>query len=869
MTHPIFYTSSTALPEDYEQSGGKGKHLFLLQSYGFRVPHFVVIPAETLRGADADQMSVIATAVERHLEQVCGKASRWAVRSSAVSEDGREHSFAGQFDTFLHVPSADLAEKIAEVCASAYSARVLAYRQERGLPDEAAMAVVVQQMMEPEVAGVAFGAHPVSGDRREKVINAVYGLGEGLVSGLLNADTYTLRGDQQISAKIVRKTEKVVFDSSRGAGTHTVQVPRPLQDVAALAEGQIRELAEVLDRLEQHLGHPQDVEFGWSEGLLFLLQTRPVTTPLLDQPLLEGDETFCIWDNSNIVESYPGHTSPLTFSFIIKMYEAVYRQLMGLMGLTATEVESNREVLANMLGLLEGRVYYNLLNWYKALAALPGYALNAEFMEKMMGVKERFELKGLPVRSRWRERLRLLNLVSAMGKNWWSLPRMRKDFERDFEAVMQTYGRINFQEKTAETLMALYLEYEQTLLKKWKAPLVNDFFAMIYFGVLQKLMSRYQLDSTGTLHNDLLCGARDVVSTEPIRRCLELSATILDDPATRNLFLEESPEKLLERYQNGALPENIQRQITEYLARWGNRCVGELKLETITWTMNPVAFLRIIQSYVHQGTRPTDAAIDLEIRAKAEQTVRQKLSENPVKRLIFNYVLRETRRLVSARENLRYARTRGYGVVRDIFNALGLRLHEAGALDAPRDIFHLTQGEIFDFIKGTSVNGDLRDLISLRKKQYAAWAAAPPPAERFDTTGMVYVGNDFRKSRLPVAAAGGDTLTGIGCCAGKMTARVRVVRSPEEVPHLEGDILVTMSTDPGWVTLFPTASAILVEKGSLLSHSAIVSREMGKPCIVGITGLLDRLQTGDVVEMDGSTGQISIKTTRTPTNEHT
>ena len=232
-------------------------------------------------------------------------------------------------------------------------------------------------------------------------------------------------------------------------------------------------------------------------------------------------------------------------------------------------------------------------------------------------------------------------------------------------------------------------------------------------------------------------------------------------------------------------------------------------------------------------------------------------------------MLRETRRLVSARENLRYARTRGYGVVRDIFNALGLRLHEAGVMDAPRDIFYLTQAEIFDFIKGTSVNGDLRELISLRKKQYAAWALAPPPAERFETTGMVYVGNDFRKSRLPATAVAGDTLTGIGCCAGKVTARVRVVRSPEEVQHLEGDILVTMSTDPGWVTLFPTASAILVEKGSLLSHSAIVSREMGKPCIVGITGLLDRLRTGDVVEMDGSTGHISIMPTPTQTKKNT
>ncbi|HZF99596.1 MAG TPA: PEP-utilizing enzyme, partial [Chitinophagales bacterium] len=169
--------------------------------------------------------------------------------------------------------------------------------------------------------------------------------------------------------------------------------------------------------------------------------------------------------------------------------------------------------------------------------------------------------------------------------------------------------------------------------------------------------------------------------------------------------------------------------------------------------------------------------------------------------------------------------------------------------------FYLRKEEVFDFIQGTSVNRDLRELIALRQKEFANFALVET-AERIRTYGIVYHANDFASS--PVATVDGGELTGMGCCAGVVKAKVRVVRDPREATHLGGDILVTSSTDPGWVTLFPSAAGILVERGSLLSHSAIVSREMGKPCIVGITGLLQRLRTGDVVQMDGSTGVVKI-----------
>ncbi|TAJ69436.1 MAG: phosphoenolpyruvate synthase, partial [Gallionellaceae bacterium] len=411
----------------------------------------------------------------------------------------------------------ELPEKIKQVWRSAHSERVHAYRESHALGASQGIAVIIQEMIDADVAGVGFGINPVTGNRKEKVISAVYGLGEGLVSGELNADTFTIHG-KEISNTLAQKTHQIKQNAK--GGTCQTEVLPELQKKSCLNDTQLQQLSAVLDTLFLNQGTYQDIEFAFKGDALYLLQTRPVTTT---QQLADSSGEYIIWDNSNIIESYPGVTTPLTFSFIIKVYEAVYRQFVQLMGVSEEEVDENKETFANMLGLINGRVYYNLLSWYKALALLPGYSINATFMEKMMGVKERFELKDLPKRSRFRERLRVLNMVRILLKNLRGLPKMREDFVRDFNATIDSYSAIEFHTKNAGELMDLYLNFEKTLLKKWKAPLVNDFFAMIYFGVLQKLVLKYNIDERGTLHNDLMCGAKDIISTEPIRRCLSIA----------------------------------------------------------------------------------------------------------------------------------------------------------------------------------------------------------------------------------------------------------------------------------------------------------------------------------------------------------
>ena len=225
------------------------------------------------------------------------------------------------------------------------------------------------------------------------------------------------------------------------------------------------------------------------------------------------------------------------------------------------------------------------------------------------------------------------------------------------------------------------------------------------------------------------------------------------------------------------------------------------------------------------------------------------------KKWFFGYALRKARDLVSNRENLRYERTRGFGMVRTMFSALGKRLEAEGEILHHRDVFYLELNEILE-LSNTAVKQDLKSAIASRKQEFQEYSEQQPPEERFFTYGNNFT-DEYIYSKEKLTPIEGD-LKGIGCCPGRVQAKVQVIRDPNDIESLNGDILVTSSTDPGWVTLFPTASAIIVESGSLFSHSAIVSREMGIPCIVSVTGLLRTLKTGDEVLMDGSSGEIKV-----------
>jgi pyruvate,water dikinase len=244
------------------------------------------------------------------------------------------------------------------------------------------------------------------------------------------------------------------------------------------------------------------------------------------------------------------------------------------------------------------------------------------------------------------------------------------------------------------------------------------------------------------------------------------------------------------------------------------------------------------------------------VRLAAEQRVAAVLRGHPIRRVVFRWVLAHARERVRERENLRFERTRVFGRVRRIFVELGRRFAALDLLDGPRDVFYLEVEEVLGYVTGTVTTTDLRGLVAVRTAEYARYRAEEPPAERFATRGIVYHGNAFAAEHAPAADTEGDRRTGIGCCAGVVRGRVRVVTDPKTAEVRDGDILVAERTDPGWIMLFPSAAGVLVERGSLLSHSAIVAREMGIPTIVSVSGVTRWLRDGDEVEMDGSAGTV-------------
>ncbi|TDE16329.1 PEP/pyruvate-binding domain-containing protein [Dyadobacter psychrotolerans] len=850
--------------------GGKAKNLFLLKKMGMTIPKFAVIPWEVLSemipaqvlNGDQEKISVFIEQVQisdnmlSRLLSTFGPTEYFAVRSSAIDEDGSVFSFAGQFESYLFVPKENLAEHIKKVWISAFSPRVSDYRKHHNITGQRGIAIIIQEMIDTDVAGVAFGLNPVSGNKNEKLINAVFGLGEGLVSGELNADLFVLHGSE-IKSELAFKTHKISFDARNKTGTILSEIQSEQQQQSTLSTKQIIVLGEVLDKLEAEFDQPQDIEFAFKDEILYLLQTRPITTLNLQN---EKTGEYILWDNSNIIESYPGVTTPLTFSFISKSYETAYKLFSAYLGVSESVIRDNETVFSNTLGFINGRVYYNLKSWYHMLAMLPGYHINARYMEKMMGVKERFDVPETYRLSKGKAWWRIAKMAIRMLFRFLSLPRKRKEFMQLLDKTISEYKGINYDAKSAGELMLLYRNFEKSLLLEWKAPLLNDFFAMIWFGMLQKQCEQYFGDQNANIHNDLLCGSSDIISVEPVHRSVRLATRITASPVLKSLFISESEQSIQIKLGANTSSEfvTIKKEIDQYIQDFGERCVGELKLETISYTQDPSRFIRILKSYVETGITSDQFSGKREnaIRANAEKEVEQRLKGSLYKKWKLKRTLKTARELVSARENLRYERTRAFGIVRQLFFHIGKRFYAGNVIDQERDIFYLTKEEIFSFIEGTSVTQNIKALISLRKGEFESYQIQAPPAERFATYGAPYHANDFFNTDK-VEAHQGD-LKGIGCSPGKVSGRVRVVLNPNEVSSLNGDILVTSSTDPGWVTLFPGALGIIVERGSLLSHSAIVSREMGKPCIVSVTGLLKTLKTGDQIEMDGSTGTISI-----------
>ena len=805
-------------------AGGKARALARLDAAGFNPPAFFVV----LPGAfdDVGFKTEYADALSGALSRL-GEGP-FAVRSSGAQEDGIEHSHAGQFLSLLSIPASDVVEAAHKVWLSGTQGSAGNYRKMRGLAEaDSAPTVVVQKMVQANAAGVAFSADPVKGLRHHVVVSAIAGLGDRLVSGEEDGETW-----------MVDTIQDAIIATPDG---------KPV-----LGRAQVLEVARLARRIEESFGSPQDIEWAFASGELHILQARPITTEL--KPAARADGQMIIYDNSNIVESYPGLVTPLTYSFARYAYARVYRAFVRMVGVGEDLIAANAPVFENMLGRIDGRVYYNLVNWYRALALLPGFAVNRAHMETMMGVSEPLpqsvtadigpgEPKGP---ARWCEYARMARAGAGLAMQAVRLPRTIADFQRRLDAAIGL-GSLDPAKASLSELAAEYRRIEVSLLDRWDAPIVNDFLCMMAFGASRKLMKRWFGQPGLELHNHVMIGQGDIISAEPARRIAKMGTMVAAIDGLADAIDRRGVAAL-------AGHEDIRAEFDAYVARFGDRCAAELKLESVTLDEDPSALLAAIAAAARRpardGVAEPSPAHDFATVARGK----------PFRRVTARLLVRWAKARVRDRENLRFDRTRIFGRARKVFVAMGRQLVALGHLDVPRDVFLLTVEELLGAIEGFGSTQDLRAVVQLRRREMDASATRGDPPERITVRGAAVNVQTAAVEGSPGGTDGyGAQLqrTGTACSAGIANARARVIRDPSTESIEHGDILVARHTDPGWIAVFSNASAIVVERGSLLSHSAIVAREMGIPCVVALKGATTWIRDGETITVDGASGEVT------------
>lgn len=861
--------------------GGKAFHLINLAKFGI-VPSWLVIPTNIWKTfletnnlhfsisktikldsfkklskeiqdqiLNADFSKELKDIISTQIYQNFTEENFLAIRSSVTDEDGLQNSFAGQMESYLFVKGIDnILVSIKKCWASAFSVHALTYRIKKGISiDEISIAVIIQQMINGEKSGVLFTANPTNGNRKEAYLTACFGLGEGIVNGTCNTDETTFHyQDQSINTQIVEKDLQIVFDEKNDFGTIEIPIPKKSQNQRCLTNKEITTLTEIGQNIQTFFGIPQDIEWTISNNQIYLLQTRPITI----LPNSEKEEKKLVWDNSNIQESYCGVTTPLTFSFAQNAYATVYRQTMKILKISPKIIQEHENMLNNLLGILNGRIYYNINNWYKGLLLLPSFQKNKEDMEKMMGLQDPVDFIYNTHFSFW-EKIKklpqmLFTLISLLSK-FKQIDKLVTNFLNHFEEEYQKINRSELSFLSLQELMKLLDQLNENLLKKWHTPIINDFYVMMYNGKVRRFLEETSIDNPTLLQNQLLAGEKGIESTEPTKFLLRLSKKIKNDNVLITAFLCENNQQILHRIQQ--IP-TIYNDFLIYIEKYGDRCIGELKLESISYRENPLFVITLLKNYVKKEELSIDK---FEKNEEIQRKEAEKKAFSLIKKSKFKNALTKFRKAIKYRENMRLARTRMFGLYRSIYLEIGNRLVSFQKLEEAHDIFYLSIQEIEAYYDGRSIQSNLRTIIKSRKKEYNSYEEKEPP-HHFYSVGTPYSMTQWNYPFETTNDFSSEELQGIACYQGIVKEEIKLIFSHNEIDDVNNKILCTVRTDPGWAALFPSSSGIIVERGSTLSHSAVVARELGIPAIVGVPNLTKILKNNEIVEMNGGTGKI-------------
>ncbi len=774
-----------------------------------------------------------------------------AVRSSATAEDLPQASFAGQQDTYLNVIGVESVLDAVRSCwASLWTDRAVSYRATNGIdPHGVRLAVVVQRMVDASVAGVLFTANPVTGKRRQAVIDASPGLGEAVVSGMVNPDHFVAN---TATGEIVERRlgdKRVAIMAGSGSGTERVELTSA-EDEASLSDGQVLALAKLGARVEEHYGTPQDTEWAIDDdGGLWLLQARPITTlfPLpADAPT--DDEDLRVYFSFSVAQGVYGPLTPMGIQ--------AFRLITSSVATFAGHPPRNPYKGAGFFIESAGRMFLDITS---VVRSEQGRRLFERFMSNMeartVPIVRELEndprLATVPT-DRW-PILRTLLLAFARGRAplrvAGALARPEKSRARAARVVarFRAAGEMSPAAGTAARLTAA-----ERLLRDGPPQILPNVPPVFAAGLAANALAGKLLGDLAT--DEGLVAMRALPhnpTTEMDLALWTLAREARADPDSAKALGETPPERLAEEYRDGSLPPKLQTGLADFLRLYGHRGVAEIDLGLPRWSEDPTYIMGVLANYLRlddpraapdaQFARATREAEEM-----VEELTRRAAGKGRLRGQLVRFLLGRARELSGLRESPKFCIVLLMARVRELLWSVGEELAEGGRLERAGDIFFLTVPEAWVAVAG----GDLRTTVHERRAVYERELGRRhvPRLLLSDGTEPTVATHD--------ATAEDGVLRGTPASGGMVTQKARVILDPAGADLEPGEILVAPSTDPGWTPLFLTAGGLVMEMGGPMSHGAIVAREYGIPAVVGVPDATERIETGQQITVDGTAGEV-------------
>jgi pyruvate,water dikinase len=877
-----------------EKVGGKALNLVRLTRAGFAVPPGFIISTDAYRefvsvnrwlppilSGTADLSVDDAAALERASAQIrasfaAGKMPEEieaairaayaefenrpvAVRSSATAEDLPDLSFAGQQDTYLNVVGAEhLIEAVINCWSSLWTARAIGYRIRNAIDhNEAALAVIVQEMVQSEASGVLFTVNPLTGLRSESVIDATIGLGEALVSGQVQPDHYVV---DTLSRRIVTKTlgaKKISTRGKTGGGVETIEENAEARQ--SLPDEEILQLARLGGQIQKEYGFPQDIEWALAKNQLYVLQSRPITS-LYPLPK-ESFDPLIIWFSFGTVQGILGAITPLgqdairmAFSGAGKLFDAQIRYDQTEVLVPAGERLWIRisDVLRHPLG---ARVYKTALGL--------GEPSVRQILQGLANEPRLGTGKGHLSLSTVGALLGFILPIIGHGVSAMHDPqKARSNFQNYIENQLvppQITGENKFT-RLAQRLQFMYGQMFTAIYRLLPRfiPLLGPAVASLNLlprlaGNEKEAQADHGFSATAL---EVTRGLPNNVTTEMDLALWRTANIIRQDQDSFGTFIDSDARTLAARYLNGTLPEAAQMAIADFMKQYGMRGVGEIDLGQPRWREEPTSIMQTLQSYLQitpdmapdvlfeKGAKAAEAAIE-RLATQARNRTAGRIKENMVRALGARI-----RALMGQRESPKFFIVRIMGMIRNELLASGQEFADEGIIEQPQDLFFLHFHEL-----QALANQDSRDWKKLIVERRAIYEREN--RRKQIPRVLVSDGRAFYEG-IGVLADTDTVITGSPVSPGVAEGIVHIIFDPRGAQLAPGEILVCPGTDPAWTPLFMAAGGLITEVGGMMTHGSVVAREYGIPAVVGVYQATNRLKDGQRIRVDGTAGKIVV-----------